>query len=76
MAKVTHYYRHYKGGKYKLVAIAQDSETLAIVVVYQALYGNHQVWVRPKDMFFGTVIKDGLVVERFTEITKEEAYVD
>ena len=70
----TRYFRHFKGGKYKLVAIGQDSETLAQVVIYQALYGEHQFWVRPKDMFFGTVIRDGKEVKRFEEITEEEAY--
>ncbi len=70
----TRYFRHFKGGKYKLVAIGQDSETLAQVVIYQALYGEHQFWVRPKDLFFGTVIRDGKEVKRFEEITEEEAY--
>lgn len=68
------YYRHFKGGKYKLVAIGQDSESLKQVVVYQALYGDHQIWVRPKEMFFGMVEKDGQKVKRFSEITEEEAY--
>ena len=70
----TRYFRHFKGGKYKLVAIGQDSETLMPVVIYQALYGDHQFWVRPKEMFFGTVIRDGKEIKRFEEITEEEAY--
>lgn len=70
----TRYFRHFKGGKYKLVAIGQDSETLMPVVIYQALYGDHQFWVRSKEMFFGTVIRDGKEIKRFEEITEEEAY--
>lgn len=70
----TRYFRHFKGGKYKLVAIGQDSESLENVVVYQALYGDLQIWVRPMDMFFGTVERDGHAIKRFTEITEEEAY--
>lgn len=70
----TRYYRHFKGGKYKVLAIGQDSESLEPVVVYQALYGDHKVWVRPKDMFDGVVERDGKTMKRFTEITKEEAY--
>lgn len=66
------YYRHFKGGKYKLLAIGQDSETQAPVVIYQALYGEMKVWVRPYEMFFGKTIKDGVEVNRFREITKEE----
>ena len=44
------------------------------VVVYQALYGDHKVWVRPKEMFDGVVERDGKIMKRFTEITKKEAY--
>ncbi len=66
------YYRHFKGGKYKLLAVGQDSETLEPVVVYQALYGDMRVWVRPYDMFYGKVLRDGVEVERFEEITKED----
>lgn len=44
------------------------------VIVYQALYGEHKVWVRPKDMFYGTVEIDGAEILRFKEITEEEAY--
>jgi len=32
------------------------------------------VWVRPKAMFYGTTMKDGVEVPRFQEISKEEAY--
>jgi hypothetical protein len=74
MTDATRYYRHFKGGKYKVLAIGQDSESLAVVVVYQALYGDHKVWVRPKEMFDGVVERDGQIMKRFTEITKEEAY--
>ena len=66
------YYRHFKGGVYRLVGIAKDSETLEEMVVYQAMYGEHQMWVRPKEMFFEKVERDGKVFERFTEIGPEE----
>ena len=36
---MANYYRHFKGGKYKLLGIAKDSETQEKMVVYQALYG-------------------------------------
>ena len=64
------YFEHFKGGKYKLLDMGKDSETLEEVVIYRALYGANQVWVRPYDMFFGKVkLPDGSVVERFKEIT-------
>ena len=67
------YYRHFKGNLYRLIGIAKDSETLEELVVYQALYGDHQMWVRPAEMFFGKVERDGKVMPRFEEISKEEA---
>ncbi len=45
------YFIHFKGGLYKMLGIAQHSETLEEMVVYQALYGKHEIWVRPKTMF-------------------------
>ncbi len=62
------YYRHFKGNIYKLICIANDSETLEKKVVYQAMYGEKGFWVRPYDMFFGTVERDGKVFRRFEPI--------
>lgn len=67
------YFRHYKGGEYELIGIGRDSETLAEVVIYRALYddekfGPKPIWVRPKEMFFGEVEKDGKIIKRFKEI--------
>ena len=43
------YYRHFKGGKYRMIGVARDSEDPARdLVVYQALYGEKGLWVRPK----------------------------
>lgn len=64
------YFEHFKGGKYKLIGFGKDSETLEDVVIYQALYGANQIWVRPHDIFFSKVeLPDGTEVERFKEIT-------
>ena len=62
------YYRHFKGGVYRLIGIAKDSETQEEMVVYQAMYGDRQMWVRPAEMFFGKVEKDGKEVDRFEEM--------
>ena len=62
------YYRHFKGNLYRLIGIAKDSETLEELVVYPAMYGDHQLWVRPKEMFFGKVERDGKVMNRFEEV--------
>lgn len=64
------YFQHFRGGKYKLIGFGKDSETLEDVVVYQALYGAGQIWVRPQDIFFSKVaLPDGTEVERFKEIS-------
>jgi hypothetical protein len=66
------YFQHYKGGKYRFIHSAFDSETLERVVVYQALYGDRQYWVRPEDMFFEVIERDGKRFNRFTEIDRKE----
>ncbi len=51
-------YRHYKGGLYQIVAVAVHTETEEDMVVYQALYGDYKIFVRPLKMFFETVKDD------------------
>ncbi len=66
------YFQHFKGGLYKLLLIAKDSETMEQVVVYQAMYGKSDIWVRPEKNFFSIVNNNGEEVPRFRELTKEE----
>lgn len=61
-------YRHFKGGEYEVLDIAKHSETGEEMVVYRALYGENQVWVRPISMWNETVQKDGKTYPRFTKI--------
>ena len=51
MVQANEIYRHFKGNLYKVICIARDSETLEDMVVYQALYGNYDIYVRPLDNF-------------------------
>ncbi len=58
-------YRHYKGKEYEVIGTAKHSETLEEMVVYKALYGEGQIWVRPAAMFLEEVQKDGYRGPRF-----------
>ena len=49
--KINGIYRHFKGNKYKVLHIAVHSETKESYVVYQALYDDYGIYVRPYEMF-------------------------
>lgn len=61
-------YRHYKGKEYQLLTLARHSETLEPMAVYQALYGEGDVWVRPARMFVEIVMKGGKSFPRFVRM--------
>ena len=61
-------YRHFKGNEYEVLCIAKHSETLEPLVVYRALYGKGEVWVRPASMWNEMVERDGKTFPRFTYI--------
>ena len=61
-------YRHFKGMEYEVVGVAKHSETLAPMVVYRALYGDGELWVRPLEMWNEIVTRDGVSTPRFTYI--------
>lgn len=58
-------YRHFKGKDYEVIGMAKHSETLEKFVVYRALYGNRELYIRPKKMFLEKVGKEGKLVKRF-----------
>jgi len=62
-------YRHYKGHEYEVIGVARHSETLEPMVIYRAMYGEHEYWVRPVGMFLEKVLIDGVEQPRFTLIT-------
>ena len=61
-------YRHFKGKEYQLIGTAKHSETLETYVIYRALYGEGETWVRPLEMFFEKVEREGVIYDRFTYI--------
>jgi len=65
-------YRHYKGNMYEVYMTAQHSETEEWMVVYQALYGEKGMWVRPYEMFIENVeLENGQIVKRFQKVEDE-----
>ena len=58
-------YRHYKGKEYQVLGCARHTETEEEFVVYQALYGERGLWIRPKAMFLETVQIGTTSVPRF-----------
>jgi hypothetical protein len=68
-------YQHYKTAKlYQVIGFALHSETYEEMVIYKALYncekfGNNQLWIRPKKMFFENIEYNGQITPRF-KLTK------
>ena len=61
-------YRHFKGNEYEVLGTATHTETLETMVVYRALYGAGQLWVRPTQMWTEPVFRDGQSFPRFTPL--------
>lgn len=65
--KVGKKYRHFKGNEYLVLHLAKHSETLEDMVVYQALYGERGIGVRPLNMFLEKIEREGNIIYRFEE---------
>jgi hypothetical protein len=64
-------YQHFKGAYYRVMDVAKHSETEEVLVVYRALYGEKNVWVRPLSMFSETVEREGLIKPRFSYLNPQ-----
>ena len=67
------YYRHFRNGKlYRIIENATIEATEEDAVVYEAMYDDHRVWIRPKSNFFEEVSFEGKMVPRFQSVPFEE----
>lgn len=66
-------WRHFKGNRYQVIGLARHSESEELMVVYRALYGDGELWVRPASMWLETVERDGQIFQRFVLETEENA---
>jgi hypothetical protein len=63
-------FRHFKGGHYEFMYEALDSENPTnVLVIYRSL-NDGKIWARSKEMFFGTTVRDGRQIPRFTRVTE------
>ena len=65
-------YQHYKGARYEVLGQARHSETEEEMVIYRALYGSYDLWLRPLSMFQECIVLDGESKARFQLVDAQD----
>jgi hypothetical protein len=62
-------WRHYKGGEYVVLGLAEHTEEEALLVIYQSLGDSEgKAWARPAYDWFALVRNGNKFQERFVEV--------
>lgn len=61
-------YRHFKNKEYTAICVAIEIEQNEKLMVYQAMYGNFEIWARPLPMFLGYKEENGAKIKRFIKM--------
>ena len=61
-------YRHYNQLDYEVIVVGRHSETLEKFIIYKALYGESDLWIRPLTMFQEEIFVDGIRKKRFSYV--------
>ncbi len=64
--KIHGIYKHFKGDYYIVEGVGIHSETKEKYIIYRALYGNSELYIRPYDMFCSKVDK-----QKYPKVTQE-----
>lgn len=69
-------YRHYQGNTYRVIGIAEHSQTAEKLVVCQDMSSSHEMVAEPIDTFLESIEHMGERVSKFSYIWGENDLVD